>query len=170
MGLVQIGGDWEYLFGGDSSGNIFLFSWPEGGENSDTVGGSTTSISAYAETAWIHLPRAAGIENWERMRSEAVWAKIYAGGQPAGANSTISITTNLYTDFSMTIRRTYTTTHSAAAYPAITPVQPKIIKSFGGDLGTFEWIKLRFSNNLAGEHFKIHKIIFGFRPRPDVEE
>jgi hypothetical protein len=165
---VHVSQNYELLYGGDSSSNVFLFSPPNGGSpNSDNHTGSTVSISAYAETPWIHLPRAKGMEDWERRKSESAWLQIYAGGEPATGNSTITITTNVYTDFSATIRGTYSTTHNATSWPTAS-CSPKLIKGFGS-LGQFDWIKFRFTNNLMDEHFRITKLAIGFRAKPAVE-
>lgn len=168
MGVVQKSDNYEFLYGGDSNGNLYWFTPPNGNSpNSDNHTGTKTAISAYAETPWIHLPRAVGVETWEQSRTEAVWVKIYAGGEPASGNSTISIVTNFYTDFSSTIRGTFTTTHNATAWPE-TSIDPKKF-IFGGTLGTFNWIKFKFSNAVMDEHFKLHKIVVGFRARPQIE-
>lgn len=169
LSTVQMQDDYEYLYGGNAAGNIYLFNPPNGGSpNSDNFTGSKVAISAYAETPWIHLSKALGANDWEFTRHEAAWMRIYAGGEPASGNSTISIQTTYYTDFSSTVRGTFSTTHNAAAWPAFT-VQPKLRK-FGAKLGHFEWVKFRFTNNTTDEHFKIHKIVVGFRRRPALEE
>jgi hypothetical protein len=107
------------------------------------------------------------MEDWERRKSEAAWLMLYAGGEPATGNSTITITTNVMTDFSATIRGTYSTTHNATSWPTIT-CDPKILKGFGS-LFQFSWIKFRFTNNLMDEHMRIHKLAIGFRAKPAVE-
>jgi len=177
LGMSELGSgdDYDFMYGGDENGNVFYFAPPNASYNDDTIGGVTSSINSYAETPWIHLPKAKGLDFWEGAKTEAAWLALYAGGEPASGNSTISITTTLYTDFDMTVRATYCTTHKAEnfltyAQKGLCPCQPKRIKSFGGNLGTFEWIKLRFANNSPGEHFKIQKLVFGFRARPGVEE
>lgn len=176
LGNAQVSDDYDFMYGGDSQGNIFYFNPPNSiNSNDDTIGGVTSSISAYAETAWINLPKVRGVENWERAKTEAMWMMLYAGGEPASGNSTISITTTLYTDFDMTVRATYSTTHKAEPYlsykqPGLCPVEPKLIQAFGGGLGQFSWIKIRFANANPSEHFKINKVVFGFRVRPGVDE
>ena len=172
MARVQIDTDWEYLFGGDSNGNVFIFTWPGSGYNYDSVGGSDNAIEAHAETVWMHLPRAVGINPWARAKTESAWLKIYAGGQPAAGNNYVNLQALLYTDFDRdTVRATYSLTFNAAAWPAETPIEAKLIESLGGDdLGPFEWLKLKFINNEFNEHFKIQKLVFGFRAKPSVEE
>ncbi|HCV42630.1 MAG TPA: hypothetical protein DGH68_04030 [Bacteroidetes bacterium] len=176
LATIEVSDDYEFLYGGDSLGNVYQFTPPNSGWNSDNITGSTASISAFAETPWINLPKVKGVDGWERARTEAAWMKLYAGGEPAPGNSTISLQTTIYTDFnSATVRATYTTTHAATLETSNTPVgiancEPKLIQAFGGGLGTFEWIKIRFTNNTLDEHFKIHKVVFGFRARPGVEE
>lgn len=175
LGMSQLSEDYDFMYGGDENGNIFFFSPPNGGDRDDTIGGVTTSINAYAETPWINLAKAKGLDFWERAKTEAMWMKLYAGGEPATGNSTISITTTLYTDFSMTPRATYCTTHAAEEWLSyqqrgLARTDPKLIQAFGANLGQFEWIKLRFANNSPGEFFQIQKVVFGFRIRPGVEE
>lgn len=160
----------RYLYGGDDAGNVWLFTanGMSAVENNDTnnVTGAATAISAYFETPWINLPRMAGVQ-WPRALTEAAWAQIWAGGEPASGNSTITLQTTVYTDFSSTVKGTFSTTHAAVAYPGVS-CDPKVISGFAGDSDVFESIKLRISNNIAGEHFKVHKIIFGFRVRPTI--
>lgn len=160
----------RYLYGGDDVGNVWLFmaSGMSAVENNDTnnVTGAAAAISAYFETPWLNLPRMAGAQ-WPRALTEAAWAQIWAGGEPASGNSTISLQTTVYTDFSSTIRGTFSTTHAAVAYPGVS-CDPKVISGFAGDSDVFEVIKLRISNNIAGEHFKVHKVVFGFRVRPTI--
>jgi len=160
----------RYLYGGDDAGNVWLFTanGMSAVENNDTnnVTGATTAIPAYFETPWINLPRMAGTQ-WPRALTEAAWAQIWAGGEPASGNSTITLQTTVYTDFSSTVKGTFSTTHAAVAYPGVS-CDPKVISGFAGDSDVFEVIKLRISNNIAGEHFKVHKIIFGFRVRPTI--
>ncbi|MDD5037104.1 MAG: hypothetical protein PHE55_20450 [Methylococcaceae bacterium] len=160
----------RYLYGGDDVGNIWLFTAAgmDSVENNDTnnVTGASAAISAYFETPWLNLPRMAGAQ-WPRSLTEAAWAQIWAGGEPASGNSTITLQTTVYTDFSSTVKGTFSTTHAAVAYPGVS-CDPKIISGFAGDSDVFEMIKLRISNNITGEHFKVHKIIFGFRARPTI--
>lgn len=160
----------RYLYGGDDVGNVWLFTAAgmSSVENNDTnnVTGAAAAISAYFETPWLSLPRMAGVQ-WPRALTEAAWAQIWAGGEPASGNSTITLQTTVYTDFSSTVKGTFSTTHAAVTYPGVS-CDPKVISGFAGDSDVFEVIKLRVSNNIAGEHFKVHKIIFGFRVRPTV--
>lgn len=161
--------DYEYLFGGDSNGNIFQFTPPNTNLPSrDNIGASPAAINSYVETVWIHLSRAKGDETWERTKHEAAWINLYAGGEPASGNSTITIQTQIFTDFSMTVRSTLTTTHSASSWPTVT-CDPKLLQGITKDLGTFGWIKLRFTNNTLDEHFKIHKLVFGFTAKPAAQ-
>lgn len=126
------------------------------------------SISSYMETPWIHLPRSIGIKNWARTRTEALWIRIYAGGEDADNAGYITLTTAVMLDLDRdTVVATYSTTHNAAAWPTDT-CEPKMIQSVAGDHGTFEWIKLRISNN-GMERFNLYKINFGFSVRPMVE-
>jgi hypothetical protein len=168
MGAVHAAMDYEMMYGGDSNGNIFEFMPPNGGSpNSDNITGSTASISAYAETPWMNLPKLKGFTDWERSKTHAPWFMIYAGGEPATGKSTISIVTNYYTDFSSVIRGTFTTTHNATAWPTVT-CDPKVVK-FGGTVAQFKWIKFKFTNNNLDEHFRIEKVAIGFRPKPAPE-
>lgn len=168
MGVVHNPDEYEFLYGGDASGNVFLFSPPNGGSpNSDNITGTTSAISAFAETPWLHLPRLKGNPNWMTVKTEAPWFILYAGGEPASGNSTITITTNYYTNFSSVIRGTFSTTHSASTWPTMT-CDPKQVK-FGGAIAQFDWIKFRFTNNVADEHFRIYKLAVGFRPKPARE-
>jgi hypothetical protein len=168
LGRVPDDYGYNWSYGGDDDGNVYKFQPPNTHVNSDNVtGSSTTSISMYAETPWMHLPKIKGIDNWDKMRTEPVYLDLYAGGEPASGHSTISIVTNFYTDFDKdTIRGTFTTTHSAANWPTIT-VDPKRI-TYGGTLGTFNWVKFKFSNNVLDEGVKIHKIVLAFRAKPGV--
>jgi hypothetical protein len=160
----------KFLYGGDSNGYCFLFTHDgmDSIQNNDTHNGTTSAISAYFETPWINLPKSVGIQ-WPRALTESVWMQVWAGGEPASGNY-ITLQTNVFTDYDdNTIRGTFTTTHNATAYPVVT-CDPKTIDNFAGDSTVFENIKFRISNDLAGEHFKVHKLVFGFRVRPSVEK
>lgn len=175
LGMSQLSDDYDFMYGGDENGNVFYFNPPNADANNDTIGGTTSAINAYAETAWMNLAKVKGVDSWDRAKTEAMWMMLYAGGEPASGNSTISITTTLYTDFEMTVRATYCTTHKAESFlnyqqRGLGRTEPKLIQAFGANLGQFSWLKIRFANNSAGEHFKIHKVVMGFRVRPSVEE
>lgn len=168
LATVQNQDDYEYMFGGDNSGSLFLYTPPNGGSpNVDTVTGSTTAITAYAETPWMNFAKIDDVKGgWERVRTIPRFVEIYAGGEPAAGNSTISLVTTYYTDFSTTVRGTFTTTHNAAAWPTVT-CQPKMIR-YGGAVGTYRWIKFRFANALQ-EHFKLYKVAFGYKLKPAID-
>jgi hypothetical protein len=170
LGTVQVDDDYEWLYGGDASGNVFKFAAPnDGSANADNVSGSPVAISAFIETPWLHLPKIKGYPDWETMRTEPRYIKIYAGGEPA-SGSFITLQTIFYTDFSTTVRGTYSTTHNAAAYPTLSVDPKKIGSAPGGQtLGTFNWIKLRISNATLNEHFRIFKIIFKFKAKPAID-
>jgi hypothetical protein len=160
----------KYLYGGESNGYCFLFTHDGMAtiENNDNHSGTISAISSYFETPWINLPRAAGIQ-WARALTESVWMQIWAGGEPASGTH-ITLQTNVYTDYDeATIKGTFSTTHHAEAYPAVT-CDPKTIENFAGDSVVFENIKLRITNNTLGEHYKVHKLVFGFRVRPSLEK
>lgn len=160
----------KYLYGGDSNGYCFLLTHDgmDSIENNDNHAGTISAINAYFETPWINLPKAAGVQ-WPRALTESVWMQVWAGGEPASGNY-ITLQTNVYTDFDdTTIKGTFSTTHHAEAYPAVT-CDPKTIENFAGNSVVFENVKFRISNNTLGEHFKVHKLVFGFRVRPSVEK
>lgn len=128
-----------------------------------------TAIQSYAETAWIHLPRAVGLPNWDTIRTEGLWMEIYAGGEPAGLNQYVNLTTEVMVDFNTNPVATYSTTHAGNTWSGRFKSEAKLIQSVIGDEGTFEWIKLRFANNELDEQLMIHKVVFGFAARPSIE-
>ena len=167
MARLNASDDYEFLYGGYNANNIFRYMPPNSIDtNGDNITGTTVSINAFFETPWINLAKVLGAPNWERSRVVPSYLKLYAGGEPATGNSTISLVTNYYTDFSTTIRGTFTTTHNAAAWPTV-KIDPKMIY-FGGSLGSFYWLKLKVTNNTLNEHFKIYKMLFGLRLKPAI--
>jgi hypothetical protein len=141
--------------------------------NIDYNTGAPVAISAYVETPWLHLPKLVGMGNWERTKTLGLWMVIYAGGEPASpeviTNTTISLTTKMYVDYNKTtVRGTWSTTHTASAV-SIT-CDPKQIQSMTGNgVNQFKVAKFRFENANLDEHFKIHKLVFGFRTKQTVE-
>ena len=167
LGAVQDFSDYEMMYGGDSVGNVFLYNPPNGGSpNHDSVAGSPVAISSFAETPWLHLPRMKGLEDWERTRTVGRYIILYASGESAGP--TITLQTNYYVDFDETIRATFSTTHTAYAWPKVKP-DPKTNSPFGGPDKPFKWLKLKFTNNNFDEHWKLHKVILGFKTKPAID-
>jgi hypothetical protein len=167
LGAVQDFSDYEMMYGGDNAGNVFLYNPPNGGSpNSDSITGSPVAISAFAETPWLHLPRLKGLDDWERTRTIGRFLIMYVSGESQTSN--ITMTTNYFIDFDDTIRATFSTTHTAYAWPKVKP-DPKKIGPFGGPDKPFTWVKFRFTNNNLHEHFKIHKLVFGFKTKPAID-
>ena len=167
LGTVQNQDDYEFLYGGNASGAIWQYLPPNGGSaNVDNISGSPTAIQAFAETPWLHLPKIKGVDDWERTRTIGRYMVMYVSGESSGAS--ITMTTNYYLDFSATVRGTFSTTHAANPWPAVVP-DPKKIGPFGGPQKLFTWIKFRFTNNNAGEHFKLHRLVFGFKTKPSID-
>ena len=156
----------EYLWGGDSLGRLYRFGQPsDPNPNSDYHTGLARAIEAFAETPWIHLPRAKGVDNWDTAMTEGVSLNLYVGGECPVGVSYITMQTAVAFDMSTTYNATFTTTHTASQWPNVT-CDPKLIESFAGNYGNFQYVKFRISNNNLHEHFKIHKMVFGFRVRP----
>jgi hypothetical protein len=167
LGPVQDPSDYEFMYGGDASGNVFLYNPPNGGvPNDDNISGSNVAISAFAETPWLNLARLKGVDDWERSRIIPKYLNIYVSGE--GGPGYVTMTSNYFLDFDMTIRGTFSTTHSSLAWPNVLP-KPRSISPWGGPNKLFSWCKWRFTNNNAGEHFKIHKLIFGFKVKPAID-
>ncbi len=165
---VQNRDDYEFLYGGDSAGRIFQYTPPNGGSpNRDTSTGTTSSISAYAETPWINFAKVSGATEWERVRTVPRYLKIYASGEPAGTNTTISMTVSYFVDFNPSVVNTFSVTFNAASWPTV-KINHKTIY-YGGSIGTYHWAKFRFENALLDEHFKLHQIVFGFKLKPPVD-
>ena len=170
LGAVQTLQDYQFVFGGDSNGKIFLVCPPNGGsQNFDNYTGTASVISAYVTSPWINIPKSLGIHAWNRVRTEMQHITIFAGGEPAsGSTASLTLTMQFFTDFSTTIRGTFTTTHSTSTWPVVT-VDPKTI-TLTGKYGTMNWLKFKISNAEMGVHFKIHKIIFMFKLKPLVSK
>lgn len=166
IAAIQNADDYEYLYGGDASGNVFWFMPPNGGSpNSDMTSTISTTITAGFKTGWLHLPKLAGHADWTLRRTLPEYIAIYAGGEPAGSNTTITLTTRYYIDFQEKIEATFTTQHSAVAWPGKTYTRA-LIPHFGGNRGTFNWIKLEVFNDRLDEHFYLERIAFGFKSKP----
>lgn len=170
MAPVQLGSDYEYISGGDINGKLFWFMAPSGPSlNYDNFTGTNTTISSYATSPWINMPRTLQIPTWDRVRTELQKIKIYAGGEGAsGSTASITLTMNWYSDFSDTIRGTFSTTHACAPWPAIT-IDPKVI-TLSGNIGTVNWFRYKISNNDYDVHFKLYKMVFFFKLKPMVDK
>lgn len=167
LGSVQNQDDYEFMYGGDSAGNVFQYTPPNGGSpNSDNIAGTPVAINAFAETPWLNLPRLKGMDDWERRRTIPRFIQLYVSGESGG--STIGLTTTYYVDFDMTVQGTFSTTHAANAWPVVLPA-PQMIRPWGGPNRLFKWVKFRFSNNEIDCHFKIHKVVFGFKAKPSID-
>jgi hypothetical protein len=170
LAALQIYQDYEFVYGGDANGKIFWVTPPSGASpNYDDFSGTWSTISAYATSPWINLPKTLGIPAWDRTRTELQKIKIYAGGEGAsGSTASITLTMNWYSDFSNTIRGTFSTTHHCEPWPAYT-VDPKTI-TLSGNQGTVNWFKFKISNNDLDVHFKIYKMVFFFKLKPLVDK
>lgn len=167
MANLQNVDDYEYIFGGDASGRIFQY-MPLNAQANDDVIAATTSITCYAETPWMHLPRIAGLPDWELSRTIPRYIKIYASGEPAAGDNEVDLQCIYYVDFDKdTVIATFDITFTAHDWPTVRPYQKTIY--YGGSVGTFNWIKWKFLNAEAGQHIKIHKIVHGFKPKPAVD-
>ena len=167
LGAVQNYDDYEFMYGGDNAGNIFQYMPPNGGSpNSDNINGTPVAINAFAETPWLNLPKLKGVDQWERRRTIPRFIQLYVSGESSGP--TISLTTTYYVDFDMTVQGTFTTTHAANAWPVVLPA-PQMIRPWGGPNRLFKWCKFRFVNNSGDQHFKIHKVVFGFKAKPSID-
>jgi hypothetical protein len=171
FGLIRNNQDRQYLWGGDSKGKVYRFKHPADNlPNIDSHQGYDNAIDAYFVTPWIHLPRARGIANWDQTLTEAAWVDIYAGGETIQftdpVRNYITLRTTVFLDKSTVSCGTYSTTHTAYQWPTVT-CEPKTIQSFSGNR-PFTHVKLRIENTEYYEHFKIHKLVFGFRARPTI--
>lgn len=171
LGTV-LSSEYEYVMGGDTSGHLFYVTPPNMiAYNYDFVG-SQKEIDAYFTTPWINIPKALGIPNWDKVRTELQKFEIYAGGEPVlNTTASVTLTINLWTNFdAATIMGTFTTTHNSSAWPSVT-IQPKTIslRDASNPQGSYEWFKLKVRN--ADQcHFKVYKIIFMFKLRPLVDK
>jgi hypothetical protein len=170
LAAIQIYQDYEYVYGGDANGKVFWVTSPSGASpNYDDFSGTNSTISAYATSPWINLPKALQIPTWDRVRTELQKVKIYAGGEGAnGSTASITLTMNWYSDFSSTIRGTFTTTHHCEPWPAVT-IDPKTV-TLTGNQGTVNWFKFKITNNDMDVHFKIFKMVFFFKLKPMVDK
>lgn len=165
IAAIQNPDDYEYLHGGNSAGHVFLYNPPNGASpNSDDLTGTISAIDAHFETPWLHLPKLKGYPDWPLRRTQPTYIGIYAGGEPAGSNNTISLVTEYRVDFLPTVQGTFSTTHAATAWPDRV-IQPAIISNYGGHLGTYNWIKLKIRNAELDEHFYVERIVFGFQAK-----
>jgi hypothetical protein len=170
MALVQNKDDYEYLFGGDSQGNLWIFNPPNApGRNDDMKFGVTFSVTSYAVTPWMNFPKLLQSPEWERTRTIPRYLKIYASGEPASAlDDEFSLQATYYTDFNHdTVRGTFNVTFKAHAWPTIRPYSKTIL--YGGSVGTYNWIKWRFDNAEMGQHYRIHKLVFGSKLKPAID-
>ena len=171
LAAVQNEDDYEYLYGGNSAGEVYQYTPPNGGSpNRDNLGGTGAAIDAGFKTTWLHLPKLSGAPDWPLRRTNPSYLIIYAGGEPAGSNSTISLITRYYLDFDeVTVQGTFVTNHKAVAWPARV-YDPQVISNFGGRYGTFNWIKFEVYNALIDEHFYIERMVLGFKAKPPSRE
>jgi hypothetical protein len=171
LAAVQNADDYEYLYGGNAAGEIYQYTPPNGGSpNRDDLGGAGAAIDAGFKTIWLHLPKLTGADDWPLRRTNPSYLIIYAGGEPAGGNTTISLVTRYYLDFDeVTVQGTFVTNHKAVSWPARV-YDPQVISNFGGRFGTFNWIKFEIYNNLIDEHFYIERLILGFKAKPPSRE
>jgi hypothetical protein len=166
LGTINNADSFECLWGGDAFGQLYRFGQPSDvTPNADYHNGIAQAIDAWAETPWLHLPKAKGLDNWDTTLTEGAWLNLYVGGENLAGINYITMTTSVYFDMSTTVNATFSTTHSAAPWPSVT-CDPKLIESFAGNYGNFQYVKFRFRNANMFEHFKIHKLVFGFRVRP----
>jgi hypothetical protein len=170
LGTIQNNQDYQFVFGGDSNGKMFLVCPPNGASpNYDNYSGTASAISAYVLSPWINIPKSLGIQSWNKVRTEMQHITIFAGGEPNyGSTASLTLTTEFYTDFSTTVRGTFTTTHSTSTWPTAT-VDPKTF-TLTGKYGTLNWFRYKISNAELGVHFKIHKIMFMFKLKPLVSK
>ncbi len=167
IGSVQNADDYEFLYGGDSAGNIWRYDPPNVSNNNDNQTGTITAIDSYAETPWINFAKLSGQPNWERARIIPRYLKIYAYGEPASGNSTFSLTVTYFVDFKTTVISTFHVTFDAFAWPT-RRIQEQTI-NYGGAVGTYRWIKWRFEHNRLGEHFAIAKLVHGHRVKAAID-
>jgi hypothetical protein len=171
MGVVQNVDDYEYLFGASHDGSNWMYSPPNySGHNDDSLSSSTgsTTISCYAETPWINLPKLIKAQDWERTRTVPRYIEVYASGEPAVGETQVHLDLGYYVDFNRdTCIQTFSTMFDAHAWPTVRPYKQSIY--YGGKVGTFRWVKWRFEHAYLGEHIKIHKIVFGFKTKPSID-
>ena len=167
MAPVQDANDYEFLYGGDSSGNIWRFDYPNGGVNDDNHTGSTVAIDSYAETPWLNFAKLSGAPNWERARIIPRYLKIYAYGEPASGNTTFSLTVTYFVDFRTTVVSTFHCTFDAFAWPTRNIREQTIF--YGGAVGTFRWVKFRIEHNRLGEHWSVVNLVHAHRIKPAID-
>jgi hypothetical protein len=170
MGLIQNDDDYEYLYGGDNAGHVWLFTPPNySGVNVDTVSGTiSTTISSYVTTPWLNFPRILGSPEWERSRVIPRFLKLYVSGEAATGVSEVSLRTEYWVDFDHdTIQGTFDLTFTTHEWPVVKPYEKTIY--YGGKVGTFRWVKFRFSNNNISERWSLHKAVFGVKIKPAVD-
>jgi hypothetical protein len=170
LAALQIYQDYEFIYGGDANGKVFWVTPPSGASpNYDNFSGTNSTISSYITSPWINLPKTLGVPTWDRVRTELQKIKIYAGGEGAsGSTASITLTMNWYSDFSNTIRGTFSTTHHCEPWPAVT-IDPKTI-TLSGNQGTVNWFKFKIANADFDVHFKIFKMVFFFKLKPLIDK
>jgi hypothetical protein len=170
MGLIGNDDDYEYLYGGDDQGRVWMFTPPNySGVNSDTVTSTVSaSISSYVTTPWLNFPRMLGSPEWERARVIPRFLKLYVSGENAGNVDEVHLRTEYWVDFDHdNIIGTFDLTFTTHEWPVVKPYEKTI--HYGGKIGTFRWIKFRFSNDYLAERWSLHKAIFGVKVKPAVD-
>jgi hypothetical protein len=169
MGTVQNANDLEYLYGGDISGHIWQFTPTSEKVYDDTVSSTTsTTISCYAETPWMQLAKLKGLPDWEQTRIVPRYIKIYASGVPAAGSTQVHLDAKYYVDFDeVTPISTFNLAFDVSTANEKKPTNQTI--NYGGSVGTFKWVKWRFEHAYLGEHLRIHKMIFAFKPKPSID-
>jgi hypothetical protein len=170
LGAISGSGDYEYLYGGNASGKVFIFSPPNNYLCNDDKISSTasTTISCIAETPWMNFAKLLNLPDWERTRIVPRYIEIYASGEPKTGEDKVDLDLGYYVDFNKdTCVTTFSTQFTAHAWPTVRPYKQSIY--YGGKVGTFRWVKWRFEHAYLGQHIRIHKIVFGFKTKPSLD-
>jgi hypothetical protein len=163
LAAISDANDYELLYGGDASGNVFRFEPPNVSFNRDIIGGSTVPISMSFETPWLNFAKLVDANSWDRQRTVSRHIRIYASGEP-GNDPFVTLRVNYLLDLNTKIQGTFSLTFSATTWPA-QAISDRTV-TIGAKHGTIKWLKLRFSNDKIGEHVAIHRIEWSGKLKP----
>ncbi len=170
LGAIQNQDNYEYLFGGNNQGGVWLFSPPNTFNVNDDnfTGTSSQTISCYAETPWMNMAKLQKMPDWERTRTIPRYLQVYASGSPANGEDTVNLDCSYFVDFNRdNAVSSFSLSFPAHQWPTVRPYKQTIY--YGGAVGTYQWVKWRFEHAYLGQHIKIHKLVFAGRLKPAID-